>query len=95
MKAIVPTEKGKTMKLFDANEFLTEVVKLQALSPEQAVAKIILLLSDMNGVDAVPVVRCKDCKFGEMCSIREAMACTSQKGFCWRGERKGDGTGGA
>ena len=54
----MPTEK----RLIDANEFLTEVVKLQALSPEHAVAKIILLLSDMNGVDAVPVVRCRECK---------------------------------
>lgn len=38
--------------------------------------------------DVVPVVRCKDCRFGDMCSIREAMCCTVPDGFCWRGERK-------
>lgn len=39
-------------------------------------------------VDAVEVVCCKDCKFGDMCSIREVMACTVPDGYCWRGERK-------
>ncbi len=37
------------------------------------------------------IVRCKVCKFGEMCSIREAMCCTDENGFCWRGERRTDG----
>lgn len=41
--------------------------------------------------NAFAVVRCKDCKFMGMCSIREAMACTIPDGFCWRGERKDDG----
>lgn len=40
--------------------------------------------------DVVPVVRCKNCKYGDMCSIREAMACTVPDGYCWRGERGGD-----
>lgn len=34
------------------------------------------------------IVRCKDCKNGELCSIREAMACTTENGYCWRGERR-------
>lgn len=38
--------------------------------------------------DDVRVVRCKDCKYGDMCSIREAMCCTDENGFCYRGERK-------
>lgn len=40
------------------------------------------------------VVRCKDCKFGEMCSIREAMALTDPNGHCCRGERRTDGAQG-
>lgn len=39
--------------------------------------------------DVIAVVRCKDCKYGDMCSIREAMACTTPNAYCWRGERKG------
>ncbi|MBQ8797210.1 MAG: hypothetical protein IJZ56_03330 [Oscillospiraceae bacterium] len=39
-----------------------------------------------NGV-TIPV-RCKDCQFGEMCSIREAMDCNTQDGYCSRGERR-------
>lgn len=49
-------------------------------------------IKDVDGVECYikrgEVVRCKDCKFGEMCSIREAMACTDENGFCWRGERR-------
>ena len=47
-----------------------------------------ILFNESPTVDAVEVVRCKNCKFGEMCSIREAMACTDENGFCWRGERR-------
>ena len=40
----------------------------------------------LNGL--VFAVRCKNCKFGEMCSIREAMCCTDENGYCYRGERR-------
>ena len=42
-------------------------------------------------VDAVEVVQCKDCKFGDMCSIREAMATSDRNAYCYRGERRTDG----
>lgn len=42
----------------------------------------------IESLGIVTLVRCKDCRFGEMCSIREAMACTSPEGYCYRGERK-------
>lgn len=48
-------------------------------------------LAESPTVDAVEVVRCKDCKYGDMCSIREAMACTDDNGFCWRGKRRTNG----
>ena len=38
--------------------------------------------------DVALVVRCKDCEFVEACSIREAMECTDENGFCWRAERR-------
>lgn len=49
-------------------------------------------IMDAHTVDAVEVVRCKDCAHVDMCSIREAMVCTDDNGFCWRGKSKeGDG----
>jgi hypothetical protein len=46
-------------RLIDANELLAEVVKVQALEPSKAVAKIIMYITEADGVK---VVRCKDCK---------------------------------
>lgn len=48
-------------------------------------------IDDAPTVDALEVVRCKDCEYGDVCSIREAMACTDDNGFCWRGKRRTDG----
>ena len=39
-------------------------------------------------VDAVEVVCCWECKFWDMCSIREAMAVSDWNAYCYRGERK-------
>lgn len=44
-------ETGK--RLIDANALLTEVVKAQALEPNKAVAKIIMLITEAEKVDAV------------------------------------------
>ena len=38
-------------------------------------------------VDAVPVVRCKDCRFSGSCSIEE-FGCTEPDDYCSRGKRK-------
>ena len=38
-------------------------------------------------VDAVPVVRCKDCKFYGNCSIEE-FGCMEPYDYCSRGKRK-------
>ena len=42
-------------------------------------------------VDAVEVVRCWECRYGDMCSIREAMAVSDWNAYCFRGERRTDG----
>ncbi len=49
-------------RLIDANVLLAEIVKVQALEPDQAVAKIIMLVTRAESVDAAPVVRCRDCE---------------------------------
>jgi hypothetical protein len=43
------------MRLIDADELLEEVVKVQALEPSKAVAKIIMYITETSGVDAIPV----------------------------------------
>lgn len=43
-------------RLIDANALLPEIVKAQALEPAKAVAKIILLVTEAERVDAVEVV---------------------------------------
>ncbi len=45
-----------------------------------------------NPNDIVEVVRCKDCKYGDMCSIREAMAVSDMNAYCYRGEREDNET---
>lgn len=52
---------GSVRRLTDANALLAEVVKAQALEPDKAVAKIIMLLTEAESVDAVEV----KCKVGD------------------------------
>ena len=64
---------------------------------------VVEFLNDMPTVDAVPVVRCKDCKYGEvddadlptqyLCNYHGA-DWNDENHFCSYGERKdGDGNG--
>lgn len=78
-------------RLIDANaliDALPVVTEDKRITLYGAVADFMITIFAMPTVDAVEVVRCKDCKFGEACSIREAMVCTDKNGYCWRGERK-------
>ena len=80
-------------RLIDANKFLEKADEVtfmgfHAEERKRYFMDLVSLILDCVTVDAVEVVRCKDCKFGKMCSIREAMVCTVPEGFCWRGERK-------
>lgn len=50
-------EKGKTMRLIDADALIDEL----GISDEDIVFKE--MLEDAPTIDAVPVVRCKDCKW--------------------------------
>ncbi|MBO5953473.1 MAG: hypothetical protein J6Q53_05075 [Oscillospiraceae bacterium] len=43
-------------RLINANELLAEVAKAQALEPDKAVAKIILLITEAESMDAAEVV---------------------------------------
>jgi hypothetical protein len=86
-------------RLIDANALLVEVVKAQALEPLMAVAKIIMLLTEAERVDAVEVVRCEKCRYYEKAEYDEGykMVCrllkrqTAGDGYCYCGARRSDG----
>lgn len=45
-------------------------------------------------IDAVPVIRCKDCKYRQEDTIFHKLYCDGREvvadGYCWKGERKSD-----
>ena len=87
------------MRLIDADRAL-EIVRDQRIAHPNAyhlTNYATLILREAPTVDAVPVVRCKDCKFGDWDSKpNDAMVCMRTKDGFWRsgndfcsfGERK-------
>lgn len=59
-------------------------------------SKIQRLIADTPTVDAVPVVRCKDCKYtgGDFVCYRGVMVQHKPEDFCSYGERRGGGEDG-
>ena len=59
--------------------------------------EFVLFLKKQSIIDAVPVVRCKDCKYmtqwayGRYCTVWDGVNGMGDDGFCNYGERKGGG----
>ena len=53
---------------------------------------VIAAIAGQPTVDAVEVVRCKDCKYEKTCSILWESKEPKENGYCSLGERKDDGT---
>ena len=83
------------MRLIDADKLL-EIYKKwipQLLSKEdegdrRGVETCIMFLEDMQTVDAVPVVRCRECKHLGFCGDATNLEVMGFYGYCSRGERK-------
>lgn len=81
------TEKGETMRLIDADALIDEL----GISDEDIIFEGMLV--DAPTIDAVPVVRCKDCKWkadtiGESwCDFHE-FTILSDDDYCYHGERR-------
>ena len=75
------------MRLIDADRAL-EIVRDQRIAHPNAyhlTNYATLILREAPTVDAVPVVRCKDCKFGDWDSEpNDAMVCMRTKDGFWR-----------
>ena len=84
------------MRLIDLDsEYIQETLYRRAFKTRQDIEE---WLNSAPIIDAVPVVRCKDCKFGDWDSEpNDAMVCMRTKDGFWRsgndfcsfGERKG------
>ena len=83
------------MRLIDADKLL-EIYKKwipQLLSKEdegdrRGVETCIMVLEDMQTADAVPVVRCRECKHLGFCGDATNLEVMGFYGYCSRGERK-------
>ena len=76
-------------RLIDANRYLRETKFQHGIYPHQ---EIFAEINEQPTVDAVEVVRCKDCKNNGACSIQDAMNCgmttVNGENFCSYGERR-------
>ena len=81
------------MRLIDADETIREIVwnsLSESSAAIEATAKAIHCIENMPSIDAVPVVRCKDCKHYDShdhrCKVWNHGI--NVEDFCSRGERK-------
>lgn len=80
-------------------EVNSKLLRVRNHDGAEAIQQLLWYLVDVESVDAVPVVRCKDCDHG--ININNMIACTKfrevihkPEDFCSYGERKdGDGNG--
>lgn len=79
------------MRLIDADKFVLALMDASLSSTDEDT--ILDLVDTCQTVDAVPVVRCKDCAhlYGSMCAACGLLLRRPDE-FCSRGERK-DGAG--
>ena len=98
----VQTEKGKTMRLIDAGKLRAEYLGMpncyNGFSDSYDKAMIVDMVDEQPTIDAVPVVRCKDCtEFSDDDEEDGWGFCNNtgvgmeRDGFCSCGERKDDG----
>ena len=83
------------MRLIDADALIALIKK--RIQNSMIIGWLCSIIRDAPTIDAVPVVRCKDCKFGDWDSKpNDAMVCMRTKDGFWRsgndfcsfGERK-------
>lgn len=77
-------------RLIYADTLYETIANSEATSSDGSltISEIAEFIEAQPTVDAMEVVRCWECKYGDMCSIREAMAASDWNAYCYRGERK-------
>ena len=76
-------EKGKTMRLVDADALEKDLAKRWDVNDDTDFAnkEVWRALRESPTIDAEPVVRCKDCKWWDECDELD------ENGYCHHGER--------
>ena len=79
------------MRLIDADKFILALMDASLSSVDEDT--ILDLVDSVPTVDAVPVVRCKECKWagGDFVCYRGVMVQHKPEDFCSYGERRGGG----
>lgn len=89
------------MRLIDADELRCRIVAFSAgcKATYLTVANIVMMINQADTVDAVPVVRCKDCKYYKPdeydcgCDFVGGLPYVKAGDFCSCGERNEDENG--
>ena len=101
---------GLNMRLIDADKLMQDVkinaerwAVIRNKTVESIIDKVLYIIEHTETVDAVPVVRCKDCKHAKRSSYvterygvpgvktcKRLRRCVGPDDFCWQGEQKDD-----
>lgn len=77
------------MKLIDADETLMDAEHMSAFRCSLAnMEDLNILIGGQETIDAVPVVRCRECKHLGFCGDATNLEVMGFYGYCSRGERK-------
>ena len=82
------------MRLIDSDFLKEHIKKYTSVFAKYDWREICEMLNDAPTVDAVPVVRCKDCVYfwDGVCTAHTDAICTDENEFCSWGERREDDT---
>lgn len=86
------------MRLIDADELRRRIIAFSTGSNTTylTVENIVMMINKADTVDAVPVVRCKECEHmrrdnvGVFCKVWHGYNGCGEDGFCSYGERRAD-----
>ena len=78
------------MRLIDADALKEHIKRYTSVFAKYDWREICEMLNDAPTVDAVPVVRCKDCVYfwDGVCTAHTDAICTDENEFCSWGERR-------
>ena len=92
---LIDADMADVVIIYDKSNELTQVSAIREYIKRQKA-----FLDKFPTIDAVPVTRCKDCKYmtqwayGRYCTVWDGVNGMGDDGFCNYGERRGDNNNG-
>ena len=88
----VGRKERRMTRLIDADALIPEILMDSEIQPEWCKIMAMNIIRNQPTIDAVPVVRCSECKFAQQDTIFKAWYCHGHEiepyGFCAWAERK-------